>query len=42
MKNIYDYKTKEDNFNMGDVVLCWDAWNEEKGKHSKFENLWKG
>ena len=35
-------KTKEDNFNLGDVVLWWDARNEEKGKHGKFENLWKG
>jgi len=23
-------------------VLKWDARNEEKGKHDKFENLWKG
>jgi len=23
-------------------VLKWDARNEEKGKHGKFENLWKG
>lgn len=27
---------------MDDVVLKWDARNEEKGKHGKFENLWKG
>lgn len=27
---------------MGDVVLRWDAQNEEKGKHGKFQNLWKG
>lgn len=42
IKNIYNHKTKEDNFNMGDVLLHWDAQNEEKGKHGKFENLWKG
>jgi len=42
IKKIYDHKTKEDNFNMGDVVLLWDAWNEEKRKHGKLENLWKG
>lgn len=42
IKNIYDHKTKEDNFNLGDVVLHWDAKNEEKCKHGKFENLWKG
>jgi len=27
---------------LDDVVLKWDARNEEKGKHGKFENLWKG
>ena len=27
---------------MDDVVLKWDARNEEKGKHGKFKNLWKG
>eukprot|EP00253_Pinus_taeda_P015098 PITA_15098 len=42
IKKIYDHKTKEDNFNLGDVVLRWDARNEEKGKHGKFENLSKG
>jgi len=26
---------------LGDVVLHWDARNEDKGKHGKFENLWK-
>ena len=24
------------------MVLHWDAKNEEKGKHGKFGNLWKG
>lgn len=42
IKKIYDSKTKEDNFNLGDVVLRWHVRNEEKGKHAKFENLWKG
>ena len=23
-------------------MLKWDARNDEKGKHGKFENLWKG
>jgi len=27
---------------LDDVVLKWDARNEEKGNHGKFENLWKG
>lgn len=42
IKNIYDRKTKEDKFNIGDVVVCWDEWNEEKGNHDKFKKLWKG
>eukprot|EP00253_Pinus_taeda_P008989 PITA_08989 len=42
IKKIYDGKVKVDKFQVDDVVLKWDARNEEKGKHSKFENLWKG
>jgi hypothetical protein len=29
-------------FQINDLVLRWDARIEEKGKNSKFENLWKG
>ena len=42
IKRIYDWKKKEDDFKIGDVVLRWDARNEDKGRHGKFENLWKG
>eukprot|EP00253_Pinus_taeda_P006548 PITA_06548 len=42
IKKIYDRKEKVDKFHVDDVVLKWDARNEEKGKHGKFENLWKG
>ena len=42
IKKIYDLKTKEDKFHLEDVVLQWDARNEDKGMHGKFENLWKG
>eukprot|EP00253_Pinus_taeda_P025418 PITA_25418 len=42
IKKIYDRKAKVDKFQVDDVVLKWDARNEEKGKHDKFENLWKG
>eukprot|EP00253_Pinus_taeda_P022508 PITA_22508 len=42
IKKIYDRKAKADKFQLDDVVLKWDARNEEKGKHGKFENLWKG
>eukprot|EP00253_Pinus_taeda_P011353 PITA_11353 len=39
IKKIYDRKGKVDKFQVDDVVLKWDARNEEKGKHGKFENL---
>jgi len=42
IKKIYDRETKADKFQLEDVVLRWDARNEDKGKHGKFENLWKG
>jgi hypothetical protein len=42
IKNIYDKRTKEDNFELGDLVLRWDSRNEDKGKHGKFDSLWKG
>jgi hypothetical protein len=42
IKKIYDRRTKEDDFKLGDMVLKWDSRNEDKGKHGKFDNLWKG
>jgi len=27
---------------MGDKVLKWDSRRQDKGKHGKFENIWKG
>eukprot|EP00253_Pinus_taeda_P011791 PITA_11791 len=42
IKKIYDTKAKSENFQLEDVVLRWDARNEDKGKHGKFDNLWKG
>eukprot|EP00253_Pinus_taeda_P030508 PITA_30508 len=42
IKKIYDRKAKVQKFQLDDVVQKWDARNEEKGKHDKFENLWKG
>jgi hypothetical protein len=41
IKKIYDKRTKEDNFELGDLVLRWDSINEDKGKHGKFDSLWK-
>lgn len=42
IKRIYDERVKEDDFQLNDLVLKWDARNEEKGKHGKFDHLWKG
>jgi len=42
IKKIYDRKAKPDDFQIDDVVLRWDARNEDKRKHGKFDNLWKG
>jgi hypothetical protein len=41
IKKIHDKRTKEDNFELGDLVLRWDSINEDKGKHGKFDSLWK-
>jgi len=30
------------NFNIGDLVLKWDKADENKGEHTKFQNLWLG
>jgi hypothetical protein len=42
IKKIYDKRTKEDNFELGDLVLKWDSRNEDKGNHGKFNSLRKG
>jgi hypothetical protein len=34
------HKARENNFEVGDLVLKWDRENKLKGKHSKFQNLW--
>jgi len=41
IKKIFDKRTKADDFDIGDKVLKWDSRREDKGKHGKFENLWK-
>ena len=40
MKNTFDRKIKEDVFQVGDLVIKWDAPHEDKGKHGKFDHLW--
>jgi hypothetical protein len=34
--------SSERNFNVGDLVLKWDKAHENKGEHTKFQNLWLG
>ena len=42
VKQVFDKTTKQDSFNLGDLVLKWDARYEDKGKHGKFDELSKG
>jgi hypothetical protein len=42
VKQVFDKQAKPDNFNLGYLVLKWDARYEDKGKHGKFDELWKG
>ena len=42
IKKTFDRRTKANNFQVGDTVLKWDSRREDRGKHGKFENLWKG
>ena len=39
---MFDKKDKFFSFKLGDRVLKWDARHEDKGKHGKFDELWKG
>jgi hypothetical protein len=40
MKKIFDKHSKQEDFQVDDLVLKWDARNEDKGKHGKFDHLW--
>ena len=42
LKRMFDKRTKEEYFFIGDKVLRWDSRREDKGKHGKFDFLWKG
>ena len=42
LKKMFDKRTKLEDFQLGDKVLRWDSRREEKGKHGKFDFLWKG
>ena len=39
---MFDKRTKEKGFQLGYRVLRWDSRREDKGKHGKFDFLWKG
>lgn len=41
MKNIFDRGPKQENFQINDLVLKLDSRYEDKGKHIKFDHLWK-
>jgi hypothetical protein len=42
IKQVFDKKAKKEEFQIGDLVLKWDAPKKDKGKHKKFEALWIG
>ena len=42
LKKAFDKRTKAEDFFIGDKVLRWDSRREDKGKHAKFDFLWKG
>ena len=42
VKQVFDKRAKMTSFKLGDRVLKWDARHEDKGKHGKFDGLWKG
>ena len=37
IKDVFERKAKTDNFQIGDLVLKWDALKEKKGNHGKFD-----
>ena len=42
LKKVFDKRTKAGDFFIGNKVLKWDSRREDKGKHGKFDFLWKG
>ena len=42
MKQVFDKRVKVDDFKLGVLVLKLAAIHEDKGKHGKFDNIWKG
>eukprot|EP00253_Pinus_taeda_P003422 PITA_03422 len=42
LKRMFDKKSKAKDFCAGNKVIRWDSRREDKGKHAKFDFLWKG
>jgi hypothetical protein len=42
IKQAFDRKVRKEEFQLGDLVLKWDAPRQDRGKHNKFEALWIG
>jgi hypothetical protein len=42
IKQAFDRRVRKEDFQLGDLVLKWDAPKQDKGKHGKFEALWIG
>eukprot|EP00253_Pinus_taeda_P029852 PITA_29852 len=40
IKEAFNRKEKINSFQVGDLVLKWDALKENKGSHGKFDSLW--
>ena len=40
IKEAFDKRTKTDNFQVGNLVLKWDALKEKKSNHGKFDAFW--
>jgi hypothetical protein len=40
IKQDFDKKARKEDFQLGDLVLKWDAPRQDKGKNGKFESLW--
>ena len=41
IKKLFEKRTKESYFEIGDKVFKWDSRRGDKGKHGKFDNLWQ-
>jgi hypothetical protein len=42
IKQAFDRKVRKEDFQLGDLVLKWDAPKQDRGNHNKFEALWIG